>query len=629
MKERTELLRGTVLFEGLNEEELSFVAGAFVYRSMKAGEFLFREHAVRQRFVVLIEGDVHVTKQVPAGSDVVARLSRGDFLGEGLFLDDSVHSYSAVAASDIRYVELTRERMGFIKRITPHIYYTMVEGITRLLSRRLGSASEQLAGRVAEYKAEGYRMEHDLLGDRSVPASAYYGIQTMRAEENFPITGIPISHYPNLIRALAMVKQAAARANHELGLMPDEVAEAIDGACTDVMEGKYHKHFVVDVIQGGAGTSTNMNANEVIANRALERLGRKPGEYDVVHPNNHVNLSQSTNDAYPTSLKLGIVLSMGDLVAAMEHLQAAFRLKEREFKDVIKMGRTQLQDAVPMTLGQEFGAYATMLGEDIAMLNDATRLLTEINMGGTAIGTGINADPAYAELVTRKLCEITGQPLTLSENLVEATQDTGAFVQLSGVFKRTAVKLSKICNDLRLLSSGPRAGFNEINLPPMQPGSSIMPGKVNPVIPEVVNQIAFQVIGNDLAVTMAAEAGQLELNVMEPIIAFNLFQSIDIMRNGMMVLADRCVSGIEANRDICRGYVENSIGIVTALNPYIGYENSTAIATEALETGCSVYDLVLERNLLTREEIDRILSPEAMLGPRGWKTDQTEPDRQP
>ena len=623
MIERKELLKGTVLFEKLNEEELEKIAACFTSKKFGAKEVLFREHSPRNRFMVVMDGQVEISKRVHAGKEVLAVLSKGDFLGEAIFLDDTVHSATATAKTQVRVMQLTRERLQVIRRENPRVYFLMVEGISKLLSRRLESSSNKLVNQGADYHADGFRMEHDLLGERGVPAHVYYGVQTLRAIENFPITGVPISHYPNLIRALAMVKKAAALANLKLGLLEQDIADAIVAACDDLISGAYHRHFSVDVIQGGAGTSTNMNANEVIANLALQKLGRKPGEYDIIHPNNHVNLSQSTNDAYPTALKIGLLLSITSLLEGMRHLKAAFRKKEKEFRTVMKMGRTQLQDAVPMTLGQEFGAYATMLGEDIRMLKKAARLLNEINMGGTAIGTGINADPAYAKLCTEELCAVTGMDLELSGNLVEATQDTGVFVQLSGVFKRISVKLSKICNDLRLLSSGPRAGLNEINLPAMQPGSSIMPGKVNPVIPEVVNQIAFQVIGNDLAITMAAEAGQLELNVMEPIIAFNLFQSIDIMRNGMMTLADRCILGITANKDVCRGYVENSIGIVTALNPYIGYENSSSIAKEALKTGRSVYELVLERNLLTKEEIDRILSPEAMLHPRRW----TEEDR--
>jgi len=464
-----------------------------------------------------------------------------------------------------------------------------------------------------------HRREHDLLGEKMVPQDAYYGIQTLRAVENFPITGIPISSYPNLIKALAMVKKAAALANLELKLLPKNVARAIVKACNEIIGGALREQFVVDVIQGGAGTSTNMNANEVIANRAIEVLGFHRGQYDKVHPNNHVNLSQSTNDAYPTSIKIGLLLSIGELEKTMARLRDAFRRKEVEFADVVKMGRTQLQDAVPMTLGQEFGTYATMVEEDIRILRKTAELLTEINMGGTAIGTGINTDPQYAPRVRAKLRKVTGLDLKMAENFVEATQDTGAFVQLSGVFKRIVVKLSKTCNDLRLLSSGPRAGLNEINLPPMQPGSSIMPGKVNPVIPEVFNQVAYQVIGNDLTVTMAGEAGQLQLNVMEPVIAFQLFQSIDMMRNSMAVLEERCIKGISANRDVCRKNVENSIGIVTALNPYIGYENSTMLAKEALQTGKPVYELVLEKKLLSREQIERILSPEEMVRPRKLK----------
>jgi len=459
-------------------------------------------------------------------------------------------------------------------------------------------------------------MEHDLLGEKKVPQEVYYGIQTLRGVENFPITGIPISSFPNLIKALAMVKEAAALANSKLKLIPEGVADAIIKACEEIIGGAFHDQFVVDVIQGGAGTSTNMNANEVIANRAIEILGHHRGEYHIVHPNDHVNLSQSTNDAYPTSIKVGLLLSISELEKAMVNLKDSFRQKEDQFADVIKMGRTQLQDAVPMTLGQEFGTYATMVEEDIRILKKTSELITEINMGGTAIGTGINAAPQYAPIVCEELRKVTGLDLKMAENFVEATQDTGAFVQLSGVFKRIVVKLSKTCNDLRLLSSGPRAGLNEINLPPMQPGSSIMPGKVNPVIPEVFNQVAYQVVGNDLTVTMAGEAGQLQLNVMEPVIAFQLFQSIDIMRNSMVILVDRCIKGITANREVCRKNVENSIGIVTALNPYIGYENSTVVAKEALETGRSVYDLVLEKKLLSKEEIDKILNAGEMIRPR-------------
>ena len=460
------------------------------------------------------------------------------------------------------------------------------------------------------------RSEHDLLGDRDVPAEAYYGVHTLRAVENFPITGTPISVYPELVQALASIKHAAALANHELGLLDSTRCQAIVAACEELRNGNLHDQFVVDVIQGGAGTSTNMNANEVIANRALELLGHRKGEYQHLHPNEHVNIGQSTNDVYPSALKVATYHGILGLVDAMAYLRAAFEAKAEAFAGVLKMGRTQLQDAVPMTLGQEFSTYAVMLGEDEQRLREAVSLLCELNLGATAIGTGITAHPQYAPLVMKKLCEITGLPLVTAANLIEATQDCGGFVQLSGVLKRVAVKLSKTCNDLRLLSSGPRAGLGEINLPPMQAGSSIMPGKVNPVIPEVVNQIAYEVIGNDLTVTMAAESGQLQLNAFEPIIAHSLFKSVKHLRNGCITLADRCVKGITANPERTRATVENSIGIVTALNPYIGYANATSVAQEAHATGGSVYQIVLDRGLLSKEQLDQLLRPEMLTTPQ-------------
>ena len=460
------------------------------------------------------------------------------------------------------------------------------------------------------------RIEHDLLGDRAVPAGAYYGVHTLRALENFEITGTPISIYPDLVNALACVKQAAALANNELKLLDDAKTTAIVKACEQIRRGDLLEEFVVDVIQGGAGTSTNMNANEVIANRGLEHLGRMKGEYQYLHPLEHVNMSQSTNDVYPTAVKVALHFGIQRLVEAMAGLRGAFERKAREFAQVLKMGRTQLQDAVPMTLGQEFSTYAVMLGEDEQRLREACLLIHEINLGATAIGTGINAHPDYARLVCRYLSDITGIKLETAGNLVEATQDCGAFVQVSGVLKRVAVKLSKTCHDLRLLSSGPRAGLGEINLPPVQAGSSIMPGKVNPVIPEVVNQIAFEVIGNDVTVSFAAEAGQLQLNAFEPIIAHSLFKSLNHLRNGCLTLAERCVKGITANREHLRKLVEHSIGIVTALNPHIGYVNATAVAQEALASGRSVYALVLEKGLLSKEQLDDILRPENLTQPR-------------
>lgn len=460
------------------------------------------------------------------------------------------------------------------------------------------------------------RLEKDLLGTLEVPESAYYGIQTLRALDNFKLSGIALCHYPKLVVALAMVKQAAADANHLLGYLDAPKHQAISHACTQLINGEHHEQFVVDMIQGGAGTSTNMNANEVIANLGLEYLGHSKGDYLHLHPNNHVNMAQSTNDAYPTAIRLGLLLGYDVLLIALEQLITAFADKAQAFAHVLKMGRTQLQDAVPMTLGQEFQAFATTLGEDLARLKTLVpELLCEVNLGGTAIGTGINADPGYQKLAVERLAAISGQPLVPAADLIEATSDMGAFVLLSGMLKRTAVKLSKICNDLRLLSSGPRTGLNEINLPPRQPGSSIMPGKVNPVIPEAVNQVAFAVIGNDLALTLAAEGGQLQLNVMEPLIAYKTFDSIRLLKRAMDMLREHCIVDITANVEHCRAQVENSIGLVTALNPYIGYENATRLAKLALNSGRGVLELVREEGLLDEKTLAEILRPENMLSP--------------
>jgi aspartate ammonia-lyase len=434
-------------------------------------------------------------------------------------------------------------------------------------------------------------------------------VHTARALNNFAITGMRIGDYPELIVALAAVKQAAAQANRDLGLLPNPIADAVVQACREIGNGRLHDEFVVDVIQGGAGTSTNMNANEVIANRALELTGRGRGEYTAIHPLDHVNASQSTNDVYPTAVKLALHLAAQGLLEAMDELRLAFQAKSEEFDDILKLGRTQLQDAVPMTLGQEFGAFAVTLGEDQERLIEAIALLREINLGATAIGTGLNTDPRYAEAVRAHLSSIVDLDLITAPHLVEATSDCGVFVQLSGVLKRVAVKLSKTCNDLRLLSSGPTAGFGEINLPAVQAGSSIMPGKVNPVIPEVVNQIAFQVIGNDVTVTFAAEAGQLQLNAFEPVILASLMQSLRHLRAGCQTLTAHCVRGITANTDHLSDVVAHSIGLVTALSPAIGYEQSSSVAAEALRTGRPITDLVLERDLLSRDELDRLLTP--------------------
>lgn len=461
-----------------------------------------------------------------------------------------------------------------------------------------------------------YRIENDLLGDLNVPENAYYGIQTQRAIDNFHISGVKLYQFPEFIKGLAYVKWAAAETNFTLGLLEEKLKEAIVKAAKEVIDGKFDKEFPIDMIQGGAGTSTNMNINEVIANRALELLGHQKGEYQYCSPNDHVNLSQSTNDAYPTSIKLATINANIQLIEHLKLLIAAFRKKGEEFKTVLKMGRTQLQDAVPMTLGQEFEAFAANLEEEIARLNQNSALFFEINMGATAIGTGLNAVPGYAELCAENLAKVSGHPFVSAPNLIEATPDTGSYVIYSSALKRMAIKISKICNDLRLLSSGPRCGFNEINLPPMQPGSSIMPGKVNPVIPEVMNQVCYRVIGNDLTVTMAAEAGQLQLNVMEPVLTYAIMESMALLANGMDTLRIKCIDGITANVEHCREMVLHSIGIVTALNPYIGYKNSTKIAKEALESGKSVYNLVLEHNILSKEQLDDILNPENMLAPK-------------
>ncbi len=463
---------------------------------------------------------------------------------------------------------------------------------------------------------EQYRKESDLLGELQVPLNAYYGVQTQRAIENFQISGQKLSSYPRFIKALAYVKKAAAKTNYELGLLPDELYKNIAQACDEVATGHYNQEFPIDMIQGGAGTSVNMNANEVIANIVLEKMGKEKGQYEFCSPNDHINLSQSTNDAYPTAIKLALLQQNEMLTDSLSELIEAFRRKGREFHDVIKMGRTQLQDAVPMTLGQEFEAFAATLEEDITKLNANAKLFEEINMGATAIGTGINSPSGYANLCAKNLAKVTGYQIVSAKNLVEATPDTGSYVIYSSAIKRLAVKISKICNDLRLLSSGPRAGFFEINLPPMQPGSSIMPGKVNPVIPEVVNQVCYKVIGNDLTVTMAAEAGQLQLNVMEPVMCHAIMENIYFLSNALSTLTHKCVKGITANKEVCLNMVKHSIGIVTALNPFIGYKTSTQIAKEALETGKSVYNLVLEKGILSQEKLDEILDPRNMLAPQ-------------
>ena len=451
---------------------------------------------------------------------------------------------------------------------------------------------------------EKFRLESDLLGELKVPVDAYYGVQTQRGINNYHISRKKMRDYPDYIIAIAYVKLAAIQTNHSLGVINDEISGAISKACQELIDGKLHENFPIDMMQGGAGTSVNMNANEVIANRALEIMGHKKGEYQYCYPNDHVNCGQSTNDVYPTSIRLAIIRMNKNLVASLTGLISAFRYKGEEFSDVIKMGRTQLQDAVPMTSGQEFNAYANNLEEEILNLERNVKLLHEINMGGTAIGTGLNAVPGFSKLCAANLSKLTGEPFVSATDLVEATPDTGAYVSYSSALKRLAIKLSKICNDLRLMASGPRCGLNEINLPPKAPGSSIMPGKVNPVIPEVTNQVCFKVIGNDTTISFAAEAGQLELNVMEPVITESLFESLVWLSNAIDTLVEECVLDITVNKERCYEMVKNSIGIVTALNPYIGYKTCTKVAKEALETNRSVYDIVLEQRLMTQKKLN-------------------------
>jgi aspartate ammonia-lyase len=610
------VLRDNEIFGVLDDRVLELLSPLAERGRLDAGATLFEAGNPRSHFYLILEGQLDVRVPTGVGSDTVVILGPGESAAESALLELGVHSATGRAVTDLAYLKLNAESIrGRLEDEAPAAM-ALFASVARVVARRLQYTNARRSGWDLVYRAGDSRTEHDLLGEREVPADARYGIQTLRAVENFPITGIRLGHFPQLIRALAMVKQAAARANRNLGLLTNDIAEAIDLACQEVIDGHWHGHFVVDVVQGGAGTSTNMNANEIIANRALELMGYGLGDYSHCHPNNHVNLSQSTNDVYPTAVRVATILRLAELLDAMRELEAALEAKADEFSDVLKMGRTQLQDAVPMTLGQEFDAFSVTTGEDIARLEETVRLLLEVNLGGTAIGTGINADPRYPELAVEELRRITGLDLVLAEDLVEATPDTGAFVMFSGVLKRVAVKLSKMCNDLRLLSSGPRCGLNEINLPAMQPGSSIMPGKVNPVIPEVVNQIAFQVIGNDLTITLAAEAGQLQLNVMEPIITFNLFESLDMLTAGVETLTERCIRGITANRDHTRAMVEGSIGLVTALVPVLGYERSSEVAKEALTSGRTVREIVLDAGHLGAEELDRLLSPEAMTTPR-------------
>ena len=609
-------LSGIPFFEGLSDQLQWHLSRAAERKEYAANEHLFRAGQARQAFWVIIEGALAV--ETPHGEvpTRLATLGAGEVVGEGILLQEPSHASDGRVLQPTVALRFGREVLEPLLKDQPVLYAGLVARAARVIAARLKQADlhlSRLGGKAVGFSGA-TRREHDLLGERDVPESALYGVQTLRAIENFQLTGVTLRDFPEVIIATAQVKEAAARANHDLGELPDDVFDAIVRACNEIQTGSHHEHFLVDMIQGGAGTSTNMNANEVIANRALELLGEQSGNYKKVHPNEHVNLAQSTNDVYPTAVRLAIHYAIGGLQQQMRALVQSFLAKGEEFAPHVKMGRTQLQDAVPMTLGQEFSAFGHTIAEDVERLEEAKALMREMNMGATAIGTGLTAPEGYAERVRLHLSKVTGLPMITAPDLVEATSDTGAFVQVSGVLKRCAVKLSKICNDLRLLSSGPRAGFAEIRLPAMQPGSSIMPGKVNPVIPEAVNQVCFDVIGGDMTVTMAAEGGQLQLNVFEPVIVFRLLRHISSLGNACRMLRERCIDGIEANPAIMRAYVERSIGIVTALLPELGYEVCTRVAKEALETDRGVVELVLEQKLLTREQVDAILDPADMVG---------------
>jgi len=602
----------------IEPDKATRIAELFAERRFAAGEVVHHQGRRRGHLLLIIEGLVEVSRAAEARPGVpLITYGPGDALGEGVILDDAEHSTTAVAKTPVvtwsAPGEALRKVLDKDPALKAHIYGRLI----RRLAERLDRLAPHATPDSLQLVAGNTRTERDLLGDKQVPADAYFGVQTARALENFRITDVPISLYPDFIAALAMVKVAAAKANRDCGVVGEQICNAIVAAAGEVIQGKLLEQFAVDVIQGGAGTSTNMNANEVIANRALELMGYAKGDYQHCRPNDDLNASQSTNDVYPTSLKLAMLISNRRLTAEPKQLVAAFRAKGKEFADLLKMGRTHLQDAVPMTLGQEFDAFALTIEGEIAALEASASSLLDINMGGTAVGTGLNAPEGYSEKVVHYLNEVSGFAFRLAPDLVEATQNTQGFVLYSATLKSLAVKMIKVCNDLRLLASGPRAGLAEIRLPERQPGSSIMPGKVNPVIPEVMNQVCFKILGNDLTVSLAAQAGQLQLNVMEPVIAASVLESIRMMMNGSATLRTNCIEGIVANPGVCQEYVGKSIGVVTALVPVLGYKPSTELAAEALRSGRGVVELVREKGLLSEEQIADILAPEKMARPLG------------
>lgn len=602
-------------FSNLSSEQLIELTSYFEAGCFQKGDYLFHQGSERLNLFVILQGELDLIDFSLGTEKIFVTCGPGTVLGEPLLVEKDYYSLGGRARTEGRYVQLSEDSIQQIKQDNLSLYVDLLIQSSKLMAHRMANASRGDKGQGELYRSGQTRLERDLIGERTVPKKALWGIHTLRALENFNITGVRLDHYPEIVEALAIIKHACAKVNHDLGSLSTEHRNAIVQACDEIQRGLWHGHFVVDMIQGGAGTSTNMNANEVIANRALEIMNKPRGDYETLHPNNHVNMSQSTNDVYPSAIKIALLIMIRNFMNEVNLLAEAFEEKADEFQHVIKMGRTQLQDAVPMTLGQEFRTWARTIRSSKTRIDYALDCLRELNMGGTAIGTGINTDARYSPKVIEELNALTGLDLNLAYDLVEATQDTSGFVELSGVFKMFAVRLSKICNDLRLLSSGPCCGFNEINLPKAQAGSSIMPGKVNPVIPEVVNQVAFQVIGLDNTVATASESGQLQLNVFEPVIAYNLFSSISMMSNAVETLRKRCVEGITANEKVCRDMVLNSVGIVTALNPHLGYEKSSFIAKEALRTQRSVYELVLENEYMDKDTLDMLLSPEAMISP--------------
>jgi aspartate ammonia-lyase len=606
------------LLRALEAKTAERIAALFREQKWAAGAVVHQQGSARDRLVLIESGAVDICRaEGPEQGAPLITYGPGDVLNEGVLLGVGNHSTTALARTGVAALVADGGALRTILDADPSLKVRVYERILSRLTERLDRVAPLASPDSLQLTSGETRTERDLLGEKEVPAAAYFGIQTARAHDNFKITGVPVSLYPDFIAALAMVKWAAAKANCDCGVLSAEIRDGIVAAAEELIQGKLLEQFSVDVIQGGAGTSTNMNANEVIANRALELMGHSRGDYAHCSPNDHVNASQSTNDVYPTALKLAMGMSNRRLVEELKRLVAAFRAKGVAFASILKMGRTHLQDAVPMTLGQEFESFARTLEGEIDGLEAGARTLLEINMGGTAVGTALNAPSGYSEKCAAYLREVSGFPFVLAPDLVEATQDTQGFVLYSSTLRSLAVKLIKVCNDLRLLASGPRTGLAEIRLPERQPGSSIMPGKVNPVIPEVVNQVGFKVIGNDLSVTLAAQAGQLQLNVMEPVIAACILDSVRMTINACATLRRNCVEGIEANAERCQAYVDHSIGVITALVPVLGYKTSSALAREAQETGKGPVELVREKKLLTEEQIAEILSPARMANPLG------------